>query len=193
MTSWFVVLGLGLLAGMWKWARSGEAPGPLGALHALAHLVVATAATLAVLFWAPWDDGFTLGYFAAAVAGLAGAVIGRAILTVYLAGVHGLGLAVGKPMWHANEVFAGQGIADYKNFLRFQIDAHGKLTVFAIGVDSPPRFVLQPEGKPKVKRGRQSVDLVPAEHAHVIEKLRVESPQTAWERDLARSTSAPPS
>ena len=36
---------------------------------------------------------------------------------------------------HTNEVFAGQAIADYKNFLRLHFDGEGRLTVYPLGVE----------------------------------------------------------
>ena len=122
----------------------------------------------------------------AVAAGVVGTIGGRAILTAYLAGSQGLGLLLGRPTWHANEVFAGQGIADYKNFLRFRIAPDGGLTVYAIGVDRPPRFDRTEERPPKVKGGQRVEDL-----AHMIETLTVVTPPTAQER--ARSRSASPS
>ena len=40
---------------------------------------------------------------------------------------------------HANEVFASQGIKDYKNFLRLHVGRDGRLTVYPLGVDHVPR------------------------------------------------------
>ena len=37
---------------------------------------------------------------------------------------------------HLNEVFSGQSIPDYKNFLRMQLNARGELTIYPIGVRS---------------------------------------------------------
>lgn len=40
---------------------------------------------------------------------------------------------------HANETFSCQRIEDWKSFLRFHIDAQGRLTIFPIGVDRVAR------------------------------------------------------
>ena len=70
--------------------------------------------------------------------------------------------------WHANEVFSSQGIADYKNFLRFKIDAQGELTMYAIGVEDVPQWRLGADGKPEIAKG----ELRP----HLIEKLTIRAP-----------------
>jgi hypothetical protein len=40
---------------------------------------------------------------------------------------------------HTNDVFASQSLEGFKNFLRLQIDARGKLTVYPLGIPQVPR------------------------------------------------------
>jgi hypothetical protein len=40
---------------------------------------------------------------------------------------------------HANEAFSSLRIQDFKNFLRLCVEADGRLTLFAIGIDRVPR------------------------------------------------------
>jgi hypothetical protein len=158
-----VVLGLGLRG----WARSGDAPGWAGVVHAIAQLALAWAATLALLKWNPLhaaDNGFWLGYEVAVLVALVGVIGGRAILVLYLWLAHHH-----DARWHANEVLAAQGIADYKNFLRFRIDAQGDLTMYAIGVERVPEWKIV-DGEPRLVAGGE---FVPEAHVHLIEKISI--------------------
>lgn len=134
------LLAAGLLGFLlWKWARFGNAPGLLGALHAGTHVAVIVVATLLVLERDPFDladDGFWLGYVTALVLALLGAVLGRAILVAYL-----LVSQLLNDSWHANAVFAAQSAdagADYKHFVRFRLEPD-RLTMFVIGARKTPR------------------------------------------------------
>jgi hypothetical protein len=146
---WLLLLAGALVLGLRTWARSAGAPGRYGVLHAVAHLVLAWGATVAVLL-IPLDAGFLRGYVATAVLFVVGVLLGRLIFVQYLWGTHRAGVKRGAPLWHANEVFAGQGIADYKHFLRFRIDAAGRLTMWAVGLEQVAHYAseLGPDGQP---------------------------------------------
>jgi hypothetical protein len=44
---------------------------------------------------------------------------------------------------HSQEAFSSLRIADYKNFVRFHVDASGTLSIYAIGVQHVPRHWKQ--------------------------------------------------
>lgn len=126
-----------------------------GASHALVHLGVAAAIAYAI-------DPESLGGWLALVGAelVAGSLLGSTLFAAYLLLVH---LTRGhRAPQHTNEVFAGQGIRDYKNFLRIHLDRDGRLTLYALGVDricrewdyrgadAQPRFAPRGE-RPAVK------------------------------------------
>lgn len=145
---WLLLLVGALAFGLRVWARSAGAPGVYGVLHALAHVVLAWGATVALLL-IPLDWGFLRGYCATAVVFGVGVLLGRLVFVQYLWWTHRAGIKRGEPLWHANEVFAGQAIADYKHFLRFRIDKAGRLTMWAVGLEQVPRYRSQlKDGRP---------------------------------------------
>jgi Calcineurin-like phosphoesterase len=100
-----------------------------GTLHGAAHLGVGLAGGLlwVELPFAGW--AWPLPLLAAVllylpVAGL----VGSQLVAVYLLVASVFGINV-------NELFAGQGIEDYKSFLRLHIARDGSLTIYPIGVD----------------------------------------------------------
>ena len=159
LTLWSVALAALLLWGLTAWARSGDAPRAWGALHAVVQLGAATAIALALLAWDPlgWGaTGFWWGYAAAALAGFAGVLAGRVILTLYLWTSQLL-----HRRWHANEVFAAQAReagTGFKHFLRLRIDKDG-LTVYAIGAERVPREWTS-EARPEPEDGWPALTLV---------------------------------
>ena len=135
LSFWGVLLIAVLVLGLAAWAKRGHAPGPLGVIHAVLQIAAATALTLLLLEWDPFDwadDGSRLGYAVAAVVALASCLAARWILVIYL-----LVLPRLNARWHVEEAFAGQAIADYKHFLRLKLEPE-KLTVYAIGVERVP-------------------------------------------------------
>jgi len=81
------------------------------------------------------------GLAASAVAFVLGGVVGALVVGLYLT------VAVNMPgVAHANEAFAAARLPGYKNFLRFHIDATGRLTVYAVGIDrAVPRRAWRPD------------------------------------------------
>jgi hypothetical protein len=129
-----LVIGVVLL-GLAAWAKRGKAPALAGAIHAVVQIAAATALTLLLLEWDPFDwtaEGSRLGYAVAVVVALASCLVARWILVIYL-----LLLPRLNARWHVEEAFAGQSIADYKNFLRLKLEPDA-LTVYAIGVRKVP-------------------------------------------------------
>ncbi len=126
----------GKAARRWKAVR-------YGLVHAGAHLVPLTAATLFVLWrlreldiglWglrevATENSGFWPGYLTALIVFVVGVLWGRSALTLYFHFAHKR-----NPRQHDNDVFASQSIEGYKEFLRMRLDPSGELTVFPIGV-----------------------------------------------------------
>jgi hypothetical protein len=109
-----------------------------GASHALSHLAAAF-----LVGWCAYlltTDVLDLSYGSITqllVSGLftfvVGAIVGGFIVGAYLF----ISLQVfGR---HSTEAFSSLRIQDFKHFLRLRIDAAGKLTIFAIGIDRVPR------------------------------------------------------
>ncbi len=113
----------------------------LGGLHGVAHILMGVGAwsiwkhlPLAKLNW-PWPP------VAAAVIYLPIAGIVAALLvSAYL-------LIASRFKVNINELFAGQGIEDFKSFLRMRFAPDGTLTIYAIGVDRiSKRWIPQATG-----------------------------------------------
>lgn len=168
---WLLLLVGALAAGLRVWSRSAGAPGRFGVFHALAHVLLAWGATVALLL-IPLDWGFLRGYLATAVVFVVGVLLGRLIFVQYLWWTHRAGVKRGEPLWHANEVFAGQGIADYKHFLRFRIDTAGRLTMWAVGLEQVPRY------RPELKDGKPDL-VTPGTAPTVFDYREVRAPVTA--------------
>jgi hypothetical protein len=146
---WFVFAALILVGALVLFAagRSLLQKVPLGVAHALPQLfmlswVVVFSAWLVGLAGA-WSMRFPL--LLAAVAALLASFPSASLLGLYLAlcdwifGTH-------RPLFgdpldrHANEVFACQGIADWKNFLRLHIGRDGALTIYPVGIERVARW-----------------------------------------------------
>jgi hypothetical protein len=104
-------------------------PVMLGLSHGIAHVLLGYAGHFAWrelpfddMSW-PWPAVFAFVIYGP-VAGLAAAEL--VALYLFVAGGFRVNL---------NELFAGQGIEDYKGFLRMRFGADGSLTVYPIGVD----------------------------------------------------------
>jgi hypothetical protein len=109
-----------------------------GTLHAAFHFCAVAATVLLLSAYVGAEVGMVglwlLGIPAAALVGYA---LGSLIYAAVLVFLH---MALGpKAPEHANEVFASQGIKDYKNFLRLHVGRDGRLTVYPLGIDHVPR------------------------------------------------------
>lgn len=124
---------------------------PLGFLHAAVHLTVAALTVYLVLkLFDSSMNGILAALITTAAAFVVGGFAGSLIIGLYLQATHR------RAPRHANDLFAGQGIIDFKNFLRLHIDSDGVLTVYPIkveqvkrnwdfaGLDKSPRF--EPRG-----------------------------------------------
>ena len=107
----------------------------IGGLHGLAHVMVALGSMALFarlnLGWFRLDPDsptqvslFIIEMF------IVGGFAGSLLMGLYLF------LANRLFGMHLNEVFSGQSIPDYKNFLRMQLNARGELTIYPIGVRS---------------------------------------------------------
>lgn len=172
LSPWNLLLAVALAFGLRTWARSAGAPGTYGVFHALAHVLLAWGATVALLA-IPLDPGFLRGYLATAVVFVVGVLVGRLVFVQYLWWTHRAGVKRGEPLWHANEVFAGQGIADYKHFLRFRIDPAGRLTMWAVGLEQVARYA------PELSEDGQPVQQSPGTAPAVFDYREVQAPVTA--------------
>ena len=47
---------------------------------------------------------------------------------------------------HATEIFGGLESTEYKNFLRLRLKGDGSLTIYPVGIKSPPEWAFRPEG-----------------------------------------------
>jgi hypothetical protein len=120
-TSFFSV---GLSSGQMKFV-----PFLLGGLHGAAHIAMGAGAwvlwkqlPLANLPW-PWPPvAATVIYLP--IAG----VVAALLVSLYL-------LVASRFKVNLNELFAGQGIEDYKSFLRMRFAPDGTLTIYPVGVD----------------------------------------------------------
>jgi hypothetical protein len=123
----------------------------LGLAHGTAHVLLGYAGYFA---WRtlPFDDqpwpwpGILAFVIYAPVAGL----IASELTALYL-------FVAGGFRVNLNELFAGQGIEDYKGFLRMRFGADGSLTIYPIGVDRVSRTWV-----PKPERGAHTPWLDPA-------------------------------
>lgn len=115
------------------WYRVGG-----GAAHALAHLGAAfLCGWLALVATTRWL-GLAFGSMpqmltAAAITLPLGGVVGALILGSYLF------MSLQLFGRHAAEAFSSLRIEDFKNWVRLRIDASGRLSLFAIGIDRVPR------------------------------------------------------
>jgi hypothetical protein len=114
----------------------------LGGLHGIGHLL------LGVGGWMIWRDHLPFAEWtwpwpvvAAVVLYLPVAgVVASLLVSAYL-------LLAATFKINVNELFAGQGIEDYKSFLRLRFAPDGTLTIYAIGVDKiSHRWVPQSAG-----------------------------------------------
>jgi hypothetical protein len=109
-----------------------------GASHALAHLAAAflvgwaayllTTETLELLY-----GSISQLLVSGLITFVAGGIVGALIMGIYLF----ISLQIfGR---HSTEAFSSLRIQDYKHWLRLRIDAAGRLTIFAIGIDRVSR------------------------------------------------------
>lgn len=106
----------------------------VGLAHALLHVsVVAVVVYLTANVISTAAASWNLWVLALLACFLAGFVVGSLIFALYILIVHSV--RGERAPQHTNEVFASQGIADYKNFLRLHFDRDGRLTVYPFGVD----------------------------------------------------------
>lgn len=100
-----------------------------GTVHGVAHLGLGLAGGLLWLELPFAELGWPLPLLAAVVLYLPVAGLAASLLVAaYLLLAARLGINV-------NELFAGQGIEDYKSFLRLHLAPDGSLTIYPIGVD----------------------------------------------------------
>jgi hypothetical protein len=167
---WFVLAALILLAALVLFAagRSLLQKVPLGVAHVLPQLAMLswTLILSAWLLQLPGDWARDYPLLLAGLTGLLASFPGAVLLGLYLALCDWL-FGTHRPLFgdpldrHANEVFACQGIGDWKNFLRFHIGVDGALTIFPVGIERVARrselrlnttgapgdpFFLTPEG-----------------------------------------------
>lgn len=81
------------------------------------------------------------------------------VLSLYLLAARPLGI-------NSNELYAGLGVKDHKNFLRLHIDGDGTLTIYAIGIEKISRsWRANPDGPP----GSSWIEPVGPIRPHLIE------------------------
>lgn len=137
----FTALGLSTLvvaaAVAFTGARHQLRPSPstarlVGVLHGAAHLGLAVAVTAgAAAVTAPLPGAWMLAGFVPLVV-VIGGLLGAELVALYLLAADRIGL-------NSNELFAAQGLADHKQFLRLHIGTDGALTVFPVGLAQVPR------------------------------------------------------
>lgn len=104
-------------------------PFVLGGLHGVAHILLGVGGWLvwkqlifATLPW-PLPPIAAVGFYLPVIA-----VVAALLVSAYL-------LIAANFKVNLNELFAGQGIEDFKSFLRMRFAPDGTLTVYAVGVD----------------------------------------------------------
>jgi len=104
-------------------------------VHTALHLLLATLVLWAVIKIVPDICDASIAIWLAGVPALfaAGAAAGATIFGLFLFAIHKLRGAKAPEI--ANQVYSGQSIADYKNFLRMRLAPDGTLTVYGLGVD----------------------------------------------------------
>jgi hypothetical protein len=127
--------------------------------HAFLHLLVISLAMWAAVNLAPhvWSATAAIWIFGILLAFALGSTFGPSLFGLFLWLVHKV--RGPKAQANANQVFTGQSIADYKNFLRIHLARDGGLTIYPLGVDEAcrtwdltadepdgPRF--EPRGEP---------------------------------------------
>ena len=128
------------MAGFTK-AKSRTKKWALGTSHALAHLVGVVLVVWGVDQVLANADGmpYLAGYLV--LSGVAGGLVGSAVMAVYL-------FLADKVGCNDNELFASQRIEGWKNFLRLHLDGDGVLTVYPVKVDKvPKRWPLRKGGE----------------------------------------------
>jgi len=104
-------------------------------VHTALHLLLVTLVLWVAIDVVPeiCDASIAIWLVGAAALFAAGAAVGTTIFGLFLLAVHKL--RRGKAPENANQVYSGQSIADYKNFLRMRLAPDGGLTVYGLGVD----------------------------------------------------------
>ena len=118
--------------------RTWAAKLPVGIGHAGLHVMLCAGALYAILLaFSPGVEGWVVWLVGLAACIAVGFLLGTFIFAAVILTIH---LLRGpKAPKHTNEVFAGQAIADYKNFLRLHLDRDGRLTVYPLGVERVSR------------------------------------------------------
>jgi hypothetical protein len=137
---------VGLSRGMMR-----RIPVLLGLAHGIAHVTIGYAG------WFVWRelpfDSFPWpwpGVLAFLIYGPVAGIAATEIVALYL-------FLAGEFRVNLNELFAGQGIEDYKGFLRMKFASDGSLTIYPIGVDRVGR-----RWEPKPQRAASTPWLDPA-------------------------------
>jgi hypothetical protein len=104
-------------------------------VHAAAHVALAALVVWLALKLAPQISGAAIAVWLLAVllAFAVGAGLGTTIWGLFMWLVHTV--RGSKAPRHANDVFSGQSIADYKNLVRMHLRPDGGLTIYPLGVD----------------------------------------------------------
>lgn len=113
----------------------------LGGLHGIAHIALGVGGmllwrTLPFDDWKPWQ----ISTMAVATYLIPAGVVAALLVSLYL-------LVAARFRVNVNELFAGQGIEDFKCFLRMHFTPDGALTIYPIGIDRVGRrWIAQPTG-----------------------------------------------
>ena len=114
----------------------------LGTVHLALQVAAVATVCLASITLAGVVGGSWFAVLATVLAAVLGAVVGSLAVGLYLA------LSLACVDAHPNEAFAAARLTGYRNFLRLHIDAHGDLTVYALGIDrSVTRWRAVPEAE----------------------------------------------
>lgn len=147
-----------------------------GFAHGLAHLVLCCALltwiSVAMAALGVRGDEITYSVTLMIALFLLGWLFGSWLLAAYL------WMSTRWTGVHAGDLFSSMAITDCRNFLRMRIDAAGKLTVFAIGLQkSPDDWTFEDPGPPPEGCGKpwfHSKKFMTGDYApHVIERIEI--------------------
>jgi len=109
--------------------------GAVAVAQTAVHVLLAAFVVWAALKLAPgiWDAAIVVWIVSLPVLFAVGSAVGATVFAFFLLLVHRWRRS--KAPANANQVFAGQSIADYKNMLRMHVRPDGSLTIYPLGVD----------------------------------------------------------
>lgn len=148
---------------------------PMGTAHVALHVAAVVFVGLASVEFVSvfFDGGAWFTVLLLLVMGALGGLVGGLVMGFYLAASCAAFAA------HGNEAFSAMRLTSYKNFLRLQLDAQGRLTVYPIGIDrslKKSKWAPDPDQPPEAP---WLAPVGPPPAAHLIEDPFIVNPRTS--------------